>query len=134
MRWHLLTSRRYGLAAVLPISLLAVMWLLTFGHTIAHAQAIQISDTQALSAGKRLWRNECAGTVEGLTSWNTGEAFASLGIGHYIWYPAGQHGPLRGEFSRTRALPGSGERAPPGVAARGQGVSMGFAGGFFARS
>lgn len=39
--------------------------------------------------GKRIWANECAGSVQGLVSWNTGEAFPSLGIGHFIWYPAG---------------------------------------------
>ena len=39
--------------------------------------------------GQRIWRNECAGSVRGLVSWNTGEAFPSLGIGHFIWYPAG---------------------------------------------
>lgn len=39
--------------------------------------------------GERIWKNECAGTVPGLVSWNEGEAFPSMGIGHFIWYPAG---------------------------------------------
>ena len=39
--------------------------------------------------GQRIWQNECAGSVQGLVSWNAGEAFPSLGIGHFIWYPAG---------------------------------------------
>lgn len=39
--------------------------------------------------GRRIWQNECAGSVQGLVSWNAGEAFPSLGIGHFIWYPAG---------------------------------------------
>ena len=39
--------------------------------------------------GQRIWKNECAGSVQGLVSWNEGEAFPSLGIGHFIWYPAG---------------------------------------------
>ena len=50
--------------------------------------------------GRRIWQNECAGTVEGLTSWNTGEDFASLGIGHFIWYPAGRRGPFDESFPR----------------------------------
>jgi hypothetical protein len=33
-----------------------------------------------------------------LTSWNTGEDFASLGIGHFIWYPAGKQGPFEESF------------------------------------
>ena len=74
--------------------------LLVVGFTAAacDAQSIAVSDEQALSAGKRLWRNECDGKVEGLTSWNPGEDFASLGIGHYIWYPAGKRGPFEESF------------------------------------
>lgn len=44
--------------------------------------------------GKRIWANECAGSVQGLVSWNAGENFPSLGIGHFIWYPAGVQGPF----------------------------------------
>lgn len=62
------------------------------------AQTVAISDAEALSAGKRLWKNECDGKVAGLTSWNEGENFASLGIGHYIWYPAGRKGPFEESF------------------------------------
>ncbi len=53
--------------------------------------------------GKRIWQNECAGTIEGLTSWNTGENFASLGIGHFIWYPAGMEGPFEESFPKLVA-------------------------------
>ena len=47
---------------------------------------------------RRIWQNECGGTVSGLTSWNAGENFASLGIGHFIWYPAGARGPFEESF------------------------------------
>lgn len=60
----------------------------------AHAAEIQISDQQALEIGRRIWKNECAGTVSGLTSWNKSEEFPSLGIAHFIWYPAGNRGPF----------------------------------------
>ncbi len=36
-----------------------------------------------------VWKNECAGSVQGLVSWNVGEDFPSLGIAHFIWFPAG---------------------------------------------
>ncbi len=36
----------------------------------------------------------------GLTSWNGGEVFASLGIGHFIWYPAGREGPFEESFPK----------------------------------
>lgn len=37
--------------------------------------------------GEKIWYNECAHSIEGLTHWKEGENFASLGIGHFIWYP-----------------------------------------------
>jgi hypothetical protein len=57
-----------------------------------------LSKSDLESIGKRVWQNEAAGKVEGLTDWNTGEAFASLGIGHFIWYPAGPKGPFEESF------------------------------------
>ncbi|NBV84787.1 MAG: hypothetical protein EBS01_00640 [Verrucomicrobia bacterium] len=50
------------------------------------------------AVGKRIWQNEADGKVEGLTAWNVGESFASLGIGHFIWYPAGEKGPFEESF------------------------------------
>lgn len=48
--------------------------------------ALQITLEDAHFIGEKIWKNECRGTVDGLTSWNLGENFASLGIGHFIWY------------------------------------------------
>ncbi len=36
--------------------------------------------------------------MAGLTSWNAGEYFASLGIAHFIWYPVGVTGPYQESF------------------------------------
>lgn len=80
---------------------------------LAKAQTVAISDAQALSAGQRLWKNECDGKVAGLTSWNAGEDFASLGIGHYIWYPAGKRGPFEESFPELlRYLQAHGQTFP----------------------
>jgi hypothetical protein len=46
-----------------------------------------LTQEQAQTIGRQIWKNECGGTQEGLTSWNKGEEFPSLGIGHFIWYP-----------------------------------------------
>jgi hypothetical protein len=62
--------------------------------------AITISHSDALKIGKKVWQNECAGTIPGLTSWNQGEDFASLGIGHFIWYPKGRQGPFEESFPK----------------------------------
>jgi hypothetical protein len=64
------------------------------------AEAVRISDADALRIGKRIWQNESNGTVAGLTAWNAGENFASLGIGHFIWYPPGVHGPFEESFPK----------------------------------
>lgn len=73
---------------------------LVAGGTAAVAQTVPLSDSQALAIGRRIWKNECAGTVSGLTSWNRGEDFASLGIGHFIWYPAHVTGPFEESFPK----------------------------------
>ena len=67
---------------------------------ISHAEtpSANISTATARKIGQRIWQNECAGTIAGLTSWNSGENFASLGIGHFIWYPAGGRGPYEESF------------------------------------
>jgi hypothetical protein len=62
--------------------------------------AISLIHSEALAIGKKIWQNECNGTVAGLTSWNEGENFASLGIGHFIWYPKGQRGPFEESFPK----------------------------------
>ena len=50
-------------------------------------QIITITPQIALPIGIKIWFNECGGSVEGLTTWNKGEVFASLGIGHFLWHP-----------------------------------------------
>ena len=47
---------------------------------------IPFADTQKIA--EKIWKNECGGSVEGLTHWKQGENFGSFGIGHFIWYPA----------------------------------------------
>lgn len=42
--------------------------------------------------GRKIWQNESGGKITGLTHWNDGEEFPSMGIGHFIWYPAGFRG------------------------------------------
>src|SRR5437773_10698522 len=62
--------------------------------------ATTLSRSDTLRIGKKIWQNECNGTIAGLTSWNEGENFASLGIGHFIWYPKGQRGPFEESFPK----------------------------------
>ncbi len=74
---------------------------------------IRITPSQARAIGQKIWQNECAGTVDGLTSWNKGEAFGSFGIGHFIWYPPGMEGPYDESFPPLLAfLQREGARPP----------------------
>jgi hypothetical protein len=54
--------------------------------------SVNLTAAQKASIGRKIWQNESAGKVSGLTHWNDGEEFPSLGIGHFIWYPAGFNG------------------------------------------
>jgi hypothetical protein len=75
----------------------SICWLTLITFTQS-AQSIQLTDSQAQSVGRRLWQNESGGSIAGLTAWNAGEDFASLGIGHFIWYPVGKRGPFEESF------------------------------------
>lgn len=38
--------------------------------------------------GNKIFKNETGGRIDQLTHWNLREDFASMGIGHFTWYPA----------------------------------------------
>jgi len=48
---------------------------------------IILSEKQANYIAQKVWQNEGAGKDKYLVWWNDGEAFASVGIGHFIWFP-----------------------------------------------
>ncbi|MES3008635.1 MAG: hypothetical protein V4751_12785 [Pseudomonadota bacterium] len=49
-----------------------------------------LTRTESAWIAERIFANECNLKTECLTSWNTGEDFPSLGIGHFIWYRENQ--------------------------------------------
>ncbi|BES72337.1 hypothetical protein RE428_33550 [Marinobacter nanhaiticus D15-8W] len=75
---------------------------------------ISLSEAQLGQVGEKIFQNECAGKTECLVHWNRGEAFPSVGIGHFIWYPEGVDGRFVESFpdlvafmrSQSVALPG----------------------------
>jgi hypothetical protein len=91
---HFWLSRRNYLLALMLITGTIALWPhISFAITLSHADVQRI--------GKKIWQNECNGTISGLTSWNQGEDFASLGIGHFIWYPKGRRGPFEESFPKV---------------------------------
>jgi hypothetical protein len=75
-----------------------------------------LTASQKSAIGKKIWQNECGGTVDGLTTWNSGEEFPSMGIGHFIWYPAGFNGRFEESFPRFIAYARQQGSQPPAVA------------------
>ncbi len=57
-----------------------------------------LSASDKKKIGNKIWQNESAGKVSGLTAWNVGEEFPSMGIGHFIWYPKNFKGPYTESF------------------------------------
>lgn len=48
--------------------------------------------------GQKIWLNETGGRIDAITSWSANEDFASLGIGHFIWFPVGKWLPFEESF------------------------------------
>lgn len=105
---------RLSLLLILPI--LASCTPLTSAPGQPQSNAIsQISPAQKLLIGRKIWQNECGGTINGLTTWNAGEEFPSMGIGHFIWYPANFNGRWSESFPQFIAFArASGRRDIPG--------------------
>ena len=80
----------------LPFALVA---LATLSAMFSHAGLSQeqsdsvlprLNTADAEWLGERIFANECAAQRACLTSWNEGEDFPSLGIGHFIWFQRNQ--------------------------------------------
>jgi hypothetical protein len=82
----------------------------------APAASADLSPARKSAIGHKIWQNECAGTVDGLTTWNAGEEFPSLGIGHFIWYPAGFQGRFEESWPKFVAFAKQQGATPPPVA------------------
>lgn len=57
--------------------------------SISPQMQLNISAATAKRVGRQVWRNETGGNREAITAWNATEDFASLGIGHFIWFSEG---------------------------------------------
>ena len=59
------------------------------GNEAANDISIALKPAELDWVGQKIFHNECAGQFQCLVHWNVGEAFPSLGVGHFIWYPEG---------------------------------------------
>ncbi len=67
--------------------------LLLLANDIPELEAAQLQ-----SVGKKIYQNETGSNPEHLIAWNNGEAFASLGLGHFIWFPKDTDSPFTETF------------------------------------
>lgn len=75
----------------MTVKLLTSLVLLASSAGVAGSDRLPVLDaSQASWVADRIFQNECNRQLSCLTSWNVGEDFPSLGIGHFIWYRQGQ--------------------------------------------
>ncbi|WP_020405974.1 hypothetical protein [Hahella ganghwensis] len=77
--------------SAVPIILLPFVLTMVFLAGCSDQEAdisISLTPDQLDWVGQKIFQNECAGQEACLVHWNEGESFPSLGIGHFIWYPA----------------------------------------------
>jgi len=77
---------------------LKLLLLLLIVSFTAYTKEISFSPEELTQAGEKIFYNETGGRRDALIHWNIGEEFASLGIGHFIWYPADFDGPFDESF------------------------------------
>lgn len=89
--------RHICLALSTNISFTAILCLLSV-LTEASSDHFQLKKQQLNDIALRIYANECNSNPDKLVWWNRGEAFPSLGIGHFIWYPTGIDAPFAQSF------------------------------------
>jgi hypothetical protein len=72
-----------------------------------------LSADMARKIGQKIWLNEAGGNRDAITSWNANEEFASLGIGHFIWFPLGKWLPFEESFPAMLEFMRKGHRRLP---------------------
>ena len=68
-------------------------------HSVRHSspRLPQLSYNELRMIGDKIFNNEAGSDKDKLVHWNDNENFASLGIGHWTWYPEGR----RARFGNT---------------------------------
>ena len=85
------------------VSIVFIISIFAYGLPILAQNPLQlilpkVSEEEIQKIGQLIFINECGGKIENLLSWNEGEDFASLGIGHFLWYPKGKESLFQESF------------------------------------
>ncbi|MDM5271969.1 hypothetical protein PGH07_07245 [Sulfurovum sp. zt1-1] len=81
-----------------------VILLIFFSTLLLFSSELKLTQKQADFIAKKVWLNEGAGLDKYLIHWNEGEDFASLGIGHFIWFSKGHTERFREVFPMVLAF------------------------------
>ncbi len=81
----------------------AILLTILFISTLFSSN-IKLTEKQANYIAKKVWKNEGAGLDKYLVHWNNGEDFASVGIGHFIWFSKGHTERFREVFPMVVAF------------------------------
>ena len=84
------TKTALPLALVALAALAAMFSHAGFSQEQSDTVLPRLNTADAEWLGERIFANECAAQRACLTSWNEGEDFPSLGIGHFIWFQRNQ--------------------------------------------
>jgi len=81
----------------------SVVLMMVLGVIAVLASEIKLTEKQAHYIAQKVWQNEGAGQDKYLVHWNEGEDFASVGIGHFIWFSKGHTERFREVFPMVLA-------------------------------
>jgi len=80
-----------------------VLFLL-FNMVLLFSSELKLTQKQAEYIARKVWMNEGAQLDKYLVHWNEGEDFASVGIGHFIWFSQGHTERFREVFPMVIAF------------------------------
>lgn len=85
-------------------TILYFILVLSLVQSTLFAAEIKLTEKQANYIAQKVWQNEGAGLDKYLVHWNEGEDFASVGIGHFIWFSKGHTERFREVFPMVLAF------------------------------
>jgi hypothetical protein len=84
----------WALAIIASMVLVVVAGCISTERTVKQpkdpVETVQFGSSPLQIIGQKIYNNETGGDVSNLIFWSTNEGFASLGVGHFIWYPQGK--------------------------------------------
>lgn len=80
-------------------ALFFIIVLSCISASLAYANKVpELQAGQLRAIGEKIYQNETGSNPAHLIAWNNGEAFPSLGLGHFIWFPEGTDSPFTETF------------------------------------